>query len=112
MNWADTFRTAPGSLSQAEAAASISGLLSVRTVQDWELGRRQPPAWVQPLVLAVLRRAAGGKPLARLAGQPNFLPESTPGKLGGMNLARRAACDLTETTAYCGPWRMRCAASA
>jgi hypothetical protein len=29
-----------------------------------------------------------------------------------MNLARRAACDLTETTAYCGPWRMRCAASA
>lgn len=61
MNWADMFRTARGSLSQAEAAAAISALLSVRTVQDWELGRRQPPDWVQPLVLAVLRRAAGRK---------------------------------------------------
>lgn len=59
MNWADQFRTARGSLSQAEAAAAISALLSVRTVQDWELGRRQPPDWVQALVLGVLRRAAG-----------------------------------------------------
>jgi len=61
MNWAAQFVEARGSLTQAEAAASISALLSVRTVEDWELGRRQPPAWVQALVLAVLRRAAGRK---------------------------------------------------
>lgn len=59
MIWAEQFRTARGSLSQAEAAAAISALLSVRTVQDWELGRRQPPDWVQPLVLGVLSAAAG-----------------------------------------------------
>lgn len=53
MTWAAQFRTARDSLSQAEAAAAISALLSVRTVQDWELGRRQPPDWAQPLVLGV-----------------------------------------------------------
>jgi len=65
MNWAAQFVGARGSLTQREAAAAIYGGRDItRTVEDWESGRRQPPDWVQPLVLAVLRRAAGMKAVA------------------------------------------------
>ena len=58
MDWSKLFSTARGQLSQSEAAAKIAPTLSVRTVQDWESGRRTPPAWVQWLVLARLKRGA------------------------------------------------------
>ena len=62
MNWAAQFVAARGSLTQREAAAAIYAARDItRTVEDWESGRRQPPVWVQPLVLAVLRLAAGRK---------------------------------------------------
>jgi hypothetical protein len=62
MKWSNAFVVARGSLTQQEAAAAIySGRDITRTVEDWESGRRQPPDWVQPLVLGVLRRAAGRK---------------------------------------------------
>lgn len=40
-------------LSQSQAAAVIG--MSVRTLQDWELGRSKPPAWAQTSVLGRLR---------------------------------------------------------
>ena len=40
-------------LRQAQAAAVIG--MSVRTLQDWELGRSKPPAWIQTCVLGQLR---------------------------------------------------------
>jgi hypothetical protein len=61
MSWADAIREARGSLTQVEAAAAISSRLSVRTLQDWELGRNKPPEWVQDLVLGVLRGRRGKK---------------------------------------------------
>jgi DNA-binding transcriptional regulator YiaG len=63
MTWAEQIKAARGDLSQSEAARAISLLLSVRTLQDWELGRRPgPPAWVQELIMARMRRATK-KPL-------------------------------------------------
>ena len=55
MTFRQQFIRARGTRTQAEAARAISPLLSVRTVQDWELGRRQPPRWVQSLILDRLR---------------------------------------------------------
>lgn len=57
MKWAKEITTARAHLSQAEAARAIWPTLSVRTVQDWESGRREPPDWVQGLVLLRLRAA-------------------------------------------------------
>jgi DNA-binding transcriptional regulator YiaG len=54
MTWAAKIRQSRGDLSQSEAAKAISAQLSVRTLQDWEAGRREPPAWVQELILARL----------------------------------------------------------
>jgi DNA-binding transcriptional regulator YiaG len=56
MDFSKLFCEARGKLSQSEAAAKIAPGLSVRTVQDWESGRRTPPPWVQWLVLARLKR--------------------------------------------------------
>lgn len=47
--WAEAFRALRGSMTQADAAKALCGV-SVRTVQDWESGRRQPPDWVQLLI--------------------------------------------------------------
>ena len=58
MDFAKLFTEARGKLSQREAAAKVAPELSVRTVQDWESGRRTPPLWVQWLVLGRLKRAA------------------------------------------------------
>lgn len=55
ITWAQTFRRARGTLSQAEAAEQLHDC-SVRTVQDWENGRRIPPQWVQQLILDRLQR--------------------------------------------------------
>ena len=57
MTWRNTVKTARGSLSQADAARAIWSSLPVSTLQDWELGRREPPDWVQGLVLQRLRAA-------------------------------------------------------
>lgn len=56
MSWAEKFVEARGDLTQVEAAARLCGC-PVRTVRDWEQGRRVPPEWVQLLVLARLRKA-------------------------------------------------------
>lgn len=56
MDFAKHFLLARGELSQKEAAAKVSPFLSVRTVQEWESGRRVPPLWVQWLVLNELKR--------------------------------------------------------
>ena len=58
MTFAQQLQSARASLglSQAGAARAISVLLSVRTLQDWELGRREPPAWVQELILRRLKK--------------------------------------------------------
>lgn len=55
MTFADQLRSARGSLSQSQAAATISPMLSVRTLQDWEQAKRRPADWAQDLVLRVLR---------------------------------------------------------
>ncbi len=55
MTWADTFRNARGSLSQTEAAVALCGC-PVATIRDWEQGRREPPQWVQMLVVGQLMR--------------------------------------------------------
>jgi len=58
MTWAEQIKAVRGDLSQSKAARDISPLLSVRTLQDWELGRRPgPPAWVQELVLKKLQES-------------------------------------------------------
>lgn len=61
MNWADTFREARGGLSQPEAAAALSGPTKadefpVATLRDWEQGRREPPRWMQWMIVGVLMR--------------------------------------------------------
>jgi DNA-binding transcriptional regulator YiaG len=55
MTWASKFRSARGSLYLREAAAVLCGC-PVATIRDWEQGRREPPEWVQLLVLEILRR--------------------------------------------------------
>lgn len=55
MTWAESFRQARSGLSQTEAAASLCGC-PVATIRDWEQGRREPPEWVQYLVVAQLMR--------------------------------------------------------
>lgn len=42
-------------IAQAIAAAAIDEL-PLRTLQEWEQGRHEPPAWAQKLVLATLDR--------------------------------------------------------
>ena len=56
MTFAKKFKAARGERSQETAAAAISPKLSVRTLQEWESGRRAPPEWVQHLVLEKLKR--------------------------------------------------------
>jgi hypothetical protein len=61
MTWSKLFRAARGSLTQEGAARALSGpdtasKCSVRTVQDWDAGRRTPPGWVRYLIIAHLIR--------------------------------------------------------
>lgn len=61
MTWAQVFRSARGSLSQTEAAAALSGPTRadecpVATLRDWEQGRREPPQWMQWIIVGVLMR--------------------------------------------------------
>jgi DNA-binding XRE family transcriptional regulator len=41
-------------LTQKEAAAKISPLLSVRTLQEWEQGKVSPPNWARQLIVRAL----------------------------------------------------------
>lgn len=65
MTWASRCRALRRvlGLSQAQFARLLSGrgeqALSVRTIQEWEAGRREPPGWVQRLIQ---REAARGEP--------------------------------------------------
>lgn len=54
MNWPEAFRKARGSMSQPEAAAALLNC-PVATIRDWEQGRREPPKWVQSLILFYFR---------------------------------------------------------
>jgi DNA-binding transcriptional regulator YiaG len=47
--WCSAMRILFG-LTQSEAAAKVPGL-SVRTWQDWESGRSEPPVWAQHLIV-------------------------------------------------------------
>jgi len=55
--------------SQATAANLIRDL-SVRTLQEWEHGRQEPPKWAQWLVLEALGGAPYQKPKRRRKGIP------------------------------------------
>jgi len=55
MTWADKFRSLRAGMTQSEVAKALCGI-SIRTVQEWELGRSQPPKWVQMLVAGHLMR--------------------------------------------------------
>lgn len=62
MTWAKTFRAARGSLTQEGAAKALSGPTAadacpVATLREWEQGRREPPRWVQSLVIGQILRA-------------------------------------------------------
>ena len=52
MSFAAQIRFATGPLTAGEVAASISPILSRRTVEEWIQGRREPPAWAQAWILA------------------------------------------------------------
>lgn len=65
MTWSETIKAerAQYRLSQSQLAKLLSGpsgqsdACSVRTVQDWELGRNKPPGWVQWQILGTIMRA-------------------------------------------------------
>lgn len=64
MTWSETIKAerAQAGLSQSQLARLLSGpspsdACSVRTVQDWELGRNKPPGWVQAMILGRIMRA-------------------------------------------------------
>jgi hypothetical protein len=61
--WAAIFRDARGGMTQEEAAKTLSGRgpkerCPVSTLRDWEQGRREPPTWMQWLIIGQLWRAA------------------------------------------------------
>lgn len=58
MSFSSQLQTAKGDLTARQVAASVSPLLSVRTVEDWLADRRKPPAWTQEWILSRLRKAA------------------------------------------------------
>ena len=50
-------------LADYTAAQIIAALGCERaTAYDWKSGRRQPPAWQQPLFIGLIRRHASKKP--------------------------------------------------
>lgn len=56
MTWAKAFRAARGPLTQEGAAQLLSGPTASErcppaTIRDWEQGRRNPPKWMQRLIL-------------------------------------------------------------
>lgn len=53
-------RTAAG-LSRPQMSKAIYGI-PVRTIEDWETGKRIPPTWVEKLVIEKLERMAKENP--------------------------------------------------
>lgn len=49
-DWATTFREVRGEMSQSQAAYALCDC-PITTIQGWEQGRREPPAWMQALIL-------------------------------------------------------------
>lgn len=88
MTFAQQFRAARGSLTQEGAAAALSGpdaasKCSVRTVQDWESGRRTPPGWVRWLIVGQLMRSQLPAPKKKRASHrkgSNAQGEKSPAK--------------------------------
>lgn len=62
MTFADRLKTARRRLkcSQAALCLLIPGL-PVRTLQEWEHGRQEPPAWAQTLVLWAIGERGASK---------------------------------------------------
>lgn len=54
-------RTAASPLTAKEAAASVSPLLPLATMNSWLAGYRTPPAWTQTWILGQVQRAAKAK---------------------------------------------------
>jgi hypothetical protein len=61
MSWPTDLTTAATTLTAAEAARSISPLLSVRTMEDWLQGRRTPPDWTHEWIISRVASAARKK---------------------------------------------------
>jgi hypothetical protein len=58
MTWQTELRKVMQGLTARQAAAAVSPLLSVRTVQCWLDGTRKPPGWAQAWVLACVGKKA------------------------------------------------------
>lgn len=56
MSFTAQLRAAKGDLAAREVAAAVSSLLSVRTVEHWLAGRREPPDWAQDWILSRVKR--------------------------------------------------------
>ncbi len=55
--WSEYIRRKRGGMSRVEFARKlVPGLLSYRTVQDWEQARHEPPGWVKWLIEARLSK--------------------------------------------------------
>lgn len=62
MTFTAQLRSAKGDLSAREVAARVSPLLSVRTVEHWLAGRREPPAWAQAWILSRVKHKPKSTP--------------------------------------------------
>lgn len=58
LDFSTLIRAARVGITQRQAAESVSPLLSVRTLEDWEAGRRAPPPWAWVFILGKIRRKA------------------------------------------------------
>ena len=52
MSFANQLQAAKGDLTARQVAATVSPLLSVRTVEDWLADRRSPPAWTHDWIIS------------------------------------------------------------
>ncbi len=74
MSFAAELQHAKGDLTARQVAAAVSPLLSVRTVEDWLVNRRSPPAWTQEWILSRVRHPKNPKRPKKRTNAKNQTP--------------------------------------